>query len=96
DGATGDGQREGLAASPTPTIDQILSQAYTKRQQATTTDNENDSDDDEFGTTTTAATPSLGIPPPVRSQWTRRYVHRTLTIAAIDHDDTVSDTGHCG
>ena len=65
DGVTGSGQLEGVNATPTPTIDQILSASYTKRQQPTATDNGDDSDDDDdFGTTTTA-TPSFGTPPAV-------------------------------
>lgn len=66
-GVTRDSQQEGFNATPTPTIDQILSRSYTKRQQPTTTGDGDDSDDeDDFGTTTTTATPSFGTPPPVR------------------------------
>lgn len=65
DRVTGSGQLDGFNATPTPTIDQILSRSYTKRQQPTATDDGDDSDDDDdFGTTTTA-TPSFGTPPAV-------------------------------
>jgi hypothetical protein len=65
DGVTESVQLEGPDATPTPTIDQILSGSYTKRQQATATDDGDESDDDDdFGTTTTA-TPSFGTPPAV-------------------------------
>jgi hypothetical protein len=69
DGATGAGQQEGISATPTPIIDQILSQSYTKRQQPTATDDGDDSDDeDDFRTPSTTATPSSGGPPPVGDQ----------------------------
>lgn len=68
DGSAGNLQQEGANATATPTIDQILSRSYTKRQQPTATDNEDDSDDeDDFPTASTTTTPSSGGPPPVRS-----------------------------
>lgn len=66
DDATGSGQLDGFNATPTSTIDQILSRtSYTKKQQPTATGESDDSDDDDdFGTDTTA-TPAFGTPPPV-------------------------------
>jgi hypothetical protein len=66
DDVTGGGQQDGLQATPTPTINQILSRSYTKRGQPTDTVDEDDSDDeDDFGTTTMTAKPSSGTPTPV-------------------------------
>lgn len=63
----GERQQEGMTATATPTIDQILSQSYTKRQQPTATDDgEESDDDDDLPTTSTTATPSSGGLPPVR------------------------------
>ncbi len=68
DGVDRDAQLEDIYAAPTPIIDQILSQSYTKRQELSATDDGNDSDDeDDLPTTSTAATPSSGGPPPVRT-----------------------------
>jgi hypothetical protein len=71
-GVSGDEQQDSIygTSTPTPTIDQVLSQPYTKRQQPTPTDDGNDSDDDDDDftrTSTTTGTPSSGFPPPVRT-----------------------------
>ena len=67
DGVAGDEQQEGVSATPTPTIDQILSRSYTRRQQPSATDGGDGSDDDDdFPTISATATPSPGEPPPVR------------------------------
>jgi hypothetical protein len=64
DDLSGDEQRNN--ATPTPTIDQILSRSYMRRGQPTATTSEDDSDnEDEYQTTSTTATPSSGGPPPV-------------------------------
>lgn len=65
DGVTGDERQEGFMAAPTPTIDQILSRSYMKRQPTATDDVDDSDNDDDFATTTTTATPSFGTPPPV-------------------------------
>lgn len=94
DGATGSEQLDGFHVTPTPTIDQILSRSYTKRQQPTSTDDGDDSDDDDDLGTTTTATPSFGTPPAVGLKDEDRYMHE-LTEAAVDHYDTVPNSGHC-
>lgn len=59
-------QQEYLNATPTPTVDQILSGSYTRRQLPSVTNTDDDSDDeDDFPKPSAAATPSFGGPPPV-------------------------------
>ncbi|KAF3053785.1 hypothetical protein E8E11_006504 [Didymella keratinophila] len=87
DRVTGSGQLDGFNATPTPTIDQILSRSYTKRQQPTATDDGDDSDDDDdFGTTTTA-TPSFGTPPALLITMTLSQTQATIG-ALADNDPT--------
>ena len=93
DGATESAQLDGPDATPTPTIDQILSGSYTKRQQATATDDGDDSDDNDDFRTTTTATPSFITPPAVGFK-KEDDIHAWLTAAAFDHHDIVPDSGH--
>lgn len=69
DGGNGIAEQEGFHATPTPTIDQILSRSYTRRQQPSTTNDDSDSDDDDDRRKpSTTATPTFGGgPPPVRA-----------------------------
>lgn len=62
-------QLPGSNTIPTPTVEQIVSRSYARRQEPSVTGIGDDSDDeDDFSTTATTATPSSGGPPPVRTR----------------------------
>ena len=91
------GEENGYSATPnpepTPTIDQILSGSYTKRQQLSERgDKDDDSSDDEehHAKASTTATPTYRGPPPVCVIDQSRRI-RALTIAAAHHDDTLAN-----
>ena len=69
DGLAGNEQQGDFNATPTPTIDQILQNPYTRREESIATGGGGDDSDDEDDsqTTFTTATPSSGGLPPVRS-----------------------------
>lgn len=91
DGVAEEVQLQGINPTPTPTIDQIVPQSYTKRQEPSATDIGDDSDDeDDFPMTTTTATPSSGGPPPLLITMTLSQTQATVgALAENDPTETV-------
>ncbi|KZM26572.1 uncharacterized protein EKO05_0005420 [Ascochyta rabiei] len=90
EGAIEDGQQKDINATPTPTIDQILPQSYT-REQATAVDYGGyGNEDNDIRTTFTTATPSSNFPPPLLITMTLPQTQATMgALANNDPTETV-------